>query len=359
MLNLTEELDKIAISISKFIEKDPFPATIRPLALAESVLDYPERGGKRIRPALLLWTCAMLGGDTRMAISAAAAVEIYHNWTLVHDDIIDRDELRRGKPTSHISLKHYAENAFPGKSQEDAAAFGTAFAILTGDAQQAWAINALCKLADYGAAPELVLRLVHAMQTELNRNLISGEAQDIEFEYLEPADVRKDDVLRMIDGKTGALIEFSVQAGAAIAKGRYEPYSEIYMKLSKFSRDFARAFQLQDDMIGVFSDVTKLGKPICADFKEAKPTLLYLEAIDRLDDNGRQELNSMLRLPVYGKEEISKIRAILTDCGAKQTITDMNRQYTESAVSILKSFPDNDWRALLVEFVEQLLSRLN
>ncbi len=357
MPELTAELQNVADLITRFIEHDFFPAGICPSVLSEAVVAYPSRGGKRIRPALLLWTCAMFGGKIREAVPAAAAVEIYHNWTLVHDDIIDRDEIRRGAPAQHIMLRDYAKKNFPGISQANQEAFGTSFAILTGDIQQGWAIHALCSMLDLGVAPDLVLRLVRAMQSDLNRALISGEALDVEFEYRNPADVSEEDVLRMIDGKTGALVNFSVQTGAAIAHGRYEPHSDLYATLHDFSRDFARAFQLQDDLLGIYGEPKKFGKPIGSDFQEAKPTLLYLEAMKRLDEDGRARLNSMLRLPFYGEAEINTLRSLLSDCGAADAVRAKNDELVRSAVSILRTCPDNEWRDLLVEFSTKIMSR--
>ena len=99
---LKNELAMVRGIIDEFIADDPFPALVRPEELREAVRLYPMRGGKRLRPVLALWACGAVGGETSRALNAAAAVEIFHNWTLVHDDIIDCDEVRRGKPTCHV-----------------------------------------------------------------------------------------------------------------------------------------------------------------------------------------------------------------------------------------------------------------
>ena len=98
-------LREVAAEIDRVIADDAFPETVQPAFLRDSVRDYPGRGGKRLRPALLLWCCGLLGGELRRAWLPAAAVEVWHNWTLVHDDIIDRDALRRGVPTAHCRLR--------------------------------------------------------------------------------------------------------------------------------------------------------------------------------------------------------------------------------------------------------------
>ena len=356
MTDFKEELRRVGEQIGEFIKHDPFPETVRPASLADAVRDYPGRGGKRIRPALVMWACELFGGNREQAIPAAAAIEIYHNWTLVHDDIIDRDDLRRGKPSTHITLRDYAAtklNATP----EQAAFFGESFAILAGDIQQGWAVERLASIADRGVDPALALTLVRSMQTKLNRELISGEARDVEFELFDPASVSEADVMNMIDGKTGAIMEFALHCGAAIAKGAYEPKSPDFRALSHYAANLAAAFQLQDDMLGVFGDEKVLGKPICSDFQEAKPTMLYLEAIRRLPAERRAELDSFLRLPRYSDADIAAIRTILTDCGAADAVRQSTACLSANARAALLPLPDNSWRGLLDTLVEQLLIR--
>jgi len=356
MTAFKDELRRVGGQIGDYLKSDPFPGTIRPGVLGDAVRDYPGRGGKRLRPALVLWACELFGGDREQAIPAAAAVEIYHNWTLVHDDIIDRDELRRGQPSTHVTLRDHAASEL-NASPEQAAAFGESFAILAGDIQQGWAVERLASIADRGIDPALALSLVRAMQTKLNRDLISGEALDVEFELLDPASVSEADVMGMIDGKTGAIMEFALHCGAAIAKGVYEPDSPDFRALSRYAANLAAAFQLQDDMLGVFGDEKVFGKPLCSDFQEAKPTLLYLEAVRRLPAERRPEIDAFLRLPRYSESDIAAIRALLTDCGAAGAVRNRIAALSADARAALLPLPDNPWRGLLDTLVEQMLIR--
>ena len=195
------------------------------------------------------------------------------------------------------------------------------------------------------------------MQTKLNRELISGEALDVEFELLDPAAVSISDVMSMINGKTGAIMEFALHCGAAIAKGAYEPKSPDFVALSRYAVNLAAAFQLQDDMLGVFGDEKVFGKPLCSDFQEAKPTMLYLEAIRHLDAAGRAKLDSYLRRPNYSDADIANIRAILTESGAADTVRKSISALSACACSSLLPLPDNPWRGLLNTLVEQMLVR--
>ena len=356
MTAFKDELRRVGEQIGDFLRSDTFPETIRPALLGDAVRDYPNRGGKRIRPALVLWACELFGGDREQAVPAAAAIEIYHNWTLVHDDIIDRDDLRRGKPSTHVMIRDYAGTKL-NTPPEQAAAFGESFAILTGDIQQGWAVERLASVADRGVPPELALQLVRAMQTKLNRELISGEALDVEYELLDSSLVSEADVMNMIDSKTGAIMEFALHCGAAIAKGAYEPKMPDFRALSRYAANLAAAFQLQDDMLGIFGEKERIGKPLCSDFQEAKPTMLYLEAIRRLPAERRPELDSFLRLPEYSDAEIAAIRSILTGCGAADAVRESIISLSASARAALLPLPDNRWRGMLDTLVEQMLVR--
>ena len=351
-----DELARVAAMVGNELNSDTFPEEVRPSVLGAAVRDYPCRGGKRLRPALVLWACELFGGAPEQAIPAAVALEIYHNWTLVHDDIIDRDDLRRGQPTTHVTLRQYAESEL-NAPHERATEFGESFAILAGAVQQGWAVERLASVADRGVPPALALTLVRAMQTRLNRGLISGEALDVQFELLDPASVTEEDVLRMIDGKTGAIMEFALHCGAAIALGAYEPDSAPFRALSRYAKSLARAFQLQDDVLGVFGDEKVFGKPLCSDFQEAKPTLLYLEALRRLPHERRSELDSLLRLPHYGDDEVRRVRDLLTSCGAADAVRSRIRELSDDARTALQPLPANSRRDLLDALVATLLDR--
>ncbi len=354
--DIKTELQNVADRINEAIRKDPFPETIHPEELRAAVRSYPEQGGKRIRPALLLWACGLFGGDTQKALPAALAVEIFHNWTLVHDDIIDSDSVRRGRPTTHIEIARYAASKF-NAATGTADKFGTDLAILAGDIQQAWAVNSMLKLAENGIDPALVIALMRRMQEMLNRELISGEALDVELALLAPATVQPQDVYRMISGKTSALLTFCVQCGAAIARNCGDWESDEQMLLAEFAENLGLAYQLEDDLLGVYGEIEQFGKPLCSDFQERKPTLLYLEAKKRLSGDDAVRLDAMTGLPFYSMEVVLLLRRLLTDCGAEQAIREQSRCATEKALESLQKLPDNEYRERLAALAGFLLKR--
>ena len=355
-LLLQDALREVASGILEILSDDPFPASVYPECLCSAVRSYPIRGGKRIRPALVLWSCGALGGDLRLAVNAAAAVEVYHSWTLVHDDIIDEDDVRRGQPSTHAELKTHAAAAYK-KTPELCAKFGRDLAILAGDIQQAWAADLLMRSVDLGCDPGLVMALTRRLQTQVNRELISGEALDVELPMRDWRQVTRSEVLKTITGKTVCLLRFCVQTGGAIALGDPDLSRPALRILGEYAAAMGTAFQLRDDYLGIFGDFKTFGKPLGSDFQEGKPTLMVLDAMERLSPAGQRELISLTGLPEYPMEVIRRIRTLLTDSGAAESQLKQIREYTEQAMGSLQSLPDNDHRRLLVDLTAYLLDR--
>ena len=354
--DLKEALKGVASDVGRILSNDGFPSTIYPECLCDAVRSYPMRGGKRVRPALLLWACGALGGDPAMALNAAAAVEVYHSWTLVHDDIIDEDDVRRGLPTTHRELCKYAESAYdlnPVQNEK----FGRDMAILAGDIQQAWAVDLLMRTAEKGCPPELVMTLVRRMQNIVNRELISGEALDIELPMRDWTQVTKKDVLRVIEGKTACLLKYCVQTGGAIALRTADMEEPALKALGNYADALGIAFQLRDDYLGVFGELETFGKPLCSDFQESKPTLLFMEAMETLSPAGQKELLGMRALPEYDEEVVSRIRILLAESGAVDRILAEINRYTAQAIESLQVLPANQYRSLLLSLSNYLLER--
>lgn len=354
---LREELKRVSSGIINILANDPFPSAIYPECLCSAVRSYPMRGGKRIRPALVLWSCGVLGGAPEEAKNAAAAVEIYHSWTLVHDDIIDQDDVRRGLATTHVELAKHARVAYNTKDEEDCVKFGRDLAILAGDIQQAWAIDILLRSAEKGCPPALVLDLVRRLQNTVNRELISGEALDVELPMRELKAVKREEVLKTISGKTVCLLKYSVQCGGAIALRTTDFNCPDIQHLGRYAESLGFAFQLRDDYLGVFGDAQSFGKPICSDFHESKPTLLFLEAMNSLPEAGKKELLALTGLPEYPADKVEKIRELLTSSGAADRILKLIAGYTEQAEENLHLLADNKYKKLLHSLSAYLLNR--
>ncbi|MBU8901639.1 MAG: polyprenyl synthetase family protein [Victivallales bacterium] len=350
------ELKKIASLINELIVNDDFPASVEPEYLRATVMDYPARGGKRLRPALLIWCCGLLGGDTETALYPAMAAELFHNWTLVHDDIIDEDSMRRGELTTHESLRLFAREAFDGG---DLAAdkFGKNFAILAGDIQQGWSLNTILKSAEHGLSAELTLALGKRLLELGSCQLISGEALDVEFPMRSWQNISSDEVLHMLELKTGALLRFCAEAGAAIALNTCDFERKEIKMLGDFAAAAGIAFQLMDDWLGVFGDFDKLGKNIASDLASEKPTILLLKSFEKLQPDLQLHLSGMLGLDEYNEEIIEQVRVLMRDCGAEAYVREKAEEFSEQAKEILHQFPDNEYRSFLLELTSFLVNR--
>jgi geranylgeranyl pyrophosphate synthase len=236
-----------------------------------------------------------------------------------------------------------------------AASYGRDFAILAGDVQQAWAMDLMLRTADSNVSLKTVHALARRMQTFLNRGLISGEALDVEF-ACRPEPPSKGEAAHMIDGKTGVLLSFSASAGAMIGLDTPDHMAPEVNALSEYARKIGYAFQLCDDLLGVYGSSKTFGKPLCSDFREGKPTVLALEAYARLAPGDVEKLQSL-----KGKEpaesDIQMVRDLLDSRGAKDAVTQEANSISIDAMKQLHTLPKNKYRDLLEELAVSLLSR--
>ena len=351
-----DELKKVSSKIDAIIQSDDYPSKILPEHLKQAVLQYPSNAGKRLRPALTLWSCGLLGGDLEKAYYAATAAEIYHNWTLVHDDIIDEDDLRRGNPATHITLKEYAEKKY-SLDNMSAKKFGIDFAILAGDLQQSWAMSLLMKSSEKGLPPNVILSICKDMTDVLSRELISGEAIDVEMSYRNFDKVTSEEVEEMIYFKTGALLNFSVITGAKIALETDEKKDKRILKLADYASSVGIAFQLKDDWLGIFSNTEELGKPAGSDITSSKPTSLMLTALKNSNNENRQKLKSYLGQTDISGSVLETIRSLIRESGAEKIILNkINNLHTYSN-KCLSNFPENKYKKILLELNHYLNNR--
>ena len=239
--------------------------------------------GKRLRPILTLFTAESFGGTKSESMPAALAVEILHNFTLVHDDIMDEDNIRHGKPTVHRKWD-----------------VGTA--ILSGDAMLSLALKMIQKSPQFNE--KLMTSFIDGLQA-----VCEGQAFDKEFETREI--VTLDEYIHMIDLKTGYLIGLSAELGA-ISVGVND---DDVIKVREYGRLIGRAFQIQDDLLEIYSDSNNMGKSLESDLLLGKKTYLMIQAKESVPT----ELNSALELAQENfTAGLEKVRILLIDSGIRQ-----------------------------------------
>jgi len=352
---LLRELKKNLKIIEGIIKNDTFPSELKPCFLRDAVIDYPLRGGKRLRSALLCWSCGLLGGEIKRAHYAAASVEIYHNWTLVHDDIIDDDDYRRGDYSTHIKLGKLA-SAYTGDMKSQSR-FGRDFAILAGDIQHSWALNMLLRSGELGVSWRSIRVLLAELQTTVNRRLVSGEALDVEFGYRDWDDITIEEIEEMLTLKTGALLSYCAGAGAIIALDSDNLSDRRVRAVSDFALKAGTAFQIRDDWLGIFADATMLGKPIGSDIIEGKPSILLKESFALLSKKDGELLKSFLNRDMLSTKDIETVKSLIRESGAEEKVSARAKNLIRDAKDLLSIFPDNKYKRLLFSFADYMLSR--
>ena len=282
-------------------------------------------GGKRVRPQLAMIACGIFGGNEQEVAPAAMALEVFHNFTLLHDDVMDKAEVRRGRPTVHIQ---WNENT----------------AILSGDQMM---IEAYKLLAEVPADKlHKVLRLFNKMATEI----CEGQQYDVDFESQEHVTI--EEYLKMIRLKTSVLLATALQIGSYLAGANEAQQEALY----QFGINVGLAFQIQDDILDVWGDPKTFGKAVGGDISCNKKTYVYLTAQKLADDELTEELHQW-----YGSvlddntEKIAAVKGIFEQLNVRAACEAVVQDYTQKALQILDTLPQN----AATEQLRQLANKLN
>jgi geranylgeranyl diphosphate synthase, type II len=285
-------------------------------------------GGKRIRPILVLLSCEAFGGDSSNAINAAIAVEILHNFTLVHDDIMDNASTRRGKDTVH---KKWDVNA----------------AILVGDELIGLSYRSLLRSKTTNIAAVL------QAFTDGVIEVCEGQALDKEFE--ESTDVTLDDYIIMIRKKTAELLRTSAIMGAIIGEADENEIRSI----AEYSENIGLAFQIQDDLLDVIADEGEFGKKIGGDILEKKKTYLYLRALEILQGKDKDDFLFLYNSDnnSAAEDKINKVINIYNNICVVESAKKEIKKYTDIANDSLSCIKDKKSRYNFEQFSDMLLNR--
>ena len=295
-------------------------------SLFDPVKYIMSNGGKRIRPMLLLLSCEAFGGKTEDAVNAAIAVEILHNFTLVHDDIMDNASTRRGRDTIH---KKWDVNT----------------AILVGDELIGLSYRSLLK--------SNTARLAAVIKTFTDGVIEVCEGQALDKEFEAGSDVNINDYFIMIRKKTAELLKTSATIGAIIG-GADENGIEA---IKSYAENIGLAFQIQDDLLDVIGNESKFGKKIGGDILERKKTYLYLKAVEVLNNNEREKFRKLFNSDEDAESRINNIIKIYSDnCTVESAKTEI-RNFTDKANKAISRMGINENVNLFSEFSSMLLNR--
>lgn len=286
--------------------------------------------GKRLRPLLCLLACAEAGSDPTRALPAAAALEILHNFSLVHDDVEDGDEQRRHRPTVWRL-------------------WGIPQAVNVGDGMFALAFAALQRLPDQGVSAEATLCALRLF-TETCLELTAGQYLDMSFELRD--DVQVSEYLRMIQGKTAALIGASVAIGGMI--GGMHPQQDAALRT--FGQRIGLAFQIQDDLLGIWGQPEVTGKAAGNDILRKKKSLPLLHALNHAEVG--PQLQALLDAPDFGPQRLTEAMELLAAAGSQRYAeSEMRAHYAAGMDALYSALDGRAETSLLWSLAEWLLNR--
>ena len=294
-----------------------------PYGLYEPIEYTLAAGGKRVRPQLAMIASQLFGGKDEEVLPAALALEVFHNFTLLHDDVMDKADVRRGRPTVHVK---WNENT----------------AILSGDQMLIEAY----KLLSGVPADKLprVLQLFNKMATEI----CEGQQYDVDFESQEHVTV--DEYLKMIRLKTSVLLANALQTGAYIAGADDKAQEALY----QFGINIGLAFQIQDDILDVWGDPKTFGKAVGGDISCNKKTFVYLEAKRRGGDRLEEWYSQVLE---DNTEKIAAVKEIFERLDVRTVCEKVVEDYTQKALALLDQLPQNAATEQLRQLANKLTTR--
>ncbi len=304
------------------------PRTGEPSEFYASVWELLDRGGKRFRPALTFLSCECVGGNINEAAGAAAAVELLHNMTLVHDDIEDESELRRGKPCIHRI-------------------YGIPTAINAGDAM----LIKVFEIANSSKIPQDRLQKLVAKIARRAYEITWGQA--FEFSMRDRKQFTEDDVIRIIKYKTGALTGLSTEAGAIAGGGSQEELKN----LGEFGETAGIAFQIVDDVLNVTGDVKKYGKEIAGDIREGKKTIMAAHLLKAATSRDKKLFTRLLGKKAITKNELHMAVSLYEKYGSIEYAKTQAKSQLENAMNALNRLQSSEPKSKLSTIAQFLVSR--
>ena len=312
--------------VEKHIQTLSIPDT--PPELYEPVRYILSLGGKRIRPALVILACDLFAGAVEPALIPAMAIELFHNFTLMHDDIMDRSELRRGSPAVHVK---YNEN----------------IAILSGDVMSILASRLI------NQAPGVVLNVVHDIYTRTAMQVCEGQQMDMNFE--KELSVSEQEYLSMIELKTAVLIAASLKIGDILGGASERDAEDLY----EYGRNLGIAFQLQDDLLDTYGDPEMTGKNKGTDIVDNKKTFLVIQALNTASPAQKKELRGWLEAKEFDPgKKIEAVTAIFDALKVKDVTREKIQGYYKQALASLENLnKPKELKSELYNFATFLMNR--
>ncbi|MDQ1283721.1 MAG: hypothetical protein QG620_69 [Patescibacteria group bacterium] len=312
------------------------------------IADFTLASGKRIRPALVYYGYLGAGGkDGKEILEASMGIELIHSFLLIHDDIIDRDATRHGISTLHETYKKIGCRIAPGKNAEH---FGNSMAMIAGDMAAAMA-NEIIFNAKF--SPEILICALDKLQ-DIVYVTIPGEMLDVILEIKGRASEKE--ILRMYEGKTSRYtFEGPLHLGAILAGAD----KKMLEGFSRYSLPLGKAFQIRDDILGVFGDEKKLGKPVGSDIIEGKQTLLVIKSLEKGNKEQKKIIKDLLGKKNLTKRELENFRNVIRETGSLEYSEKMAEKLVVDSIKALEdiNLKNKEAHGFLEEIARYMVSR--
>lgn len=325
-MKVKKELEKRRVVVDKKIESIFEDSEKHPLW--ESMSYYHEAGGKKLRPFLAMVSAGALGEEEEKSLPYGVAIELAHNFTLVHDDIMDDDEMRRGQKTLHKKI-------------------GDAHAINAGDGLFALSFKILSETEIPGESVRKLLK-------ELSSSVIviaEGQEEDMSFEGA--FDITEEEFVTMIEKKTSYLFKAATRGGAIIADAELDEIEHM----SEYARKMGVAFQIQDDYLDLVGDQEEIGKDAGSDIRRGKRTLMVIHALHNLDDDKKSRLIDILEEKDNSIDEIKEAMDLMKSVGSLDYAKNLAEKYGSEAKKELEFLPESEYKEILVSLVDFMIHR--
>ena len=329
MSNVKEILGNYSSDIIKTIEDEL--SVITPNNLQEASIYLTKAGGKMLRPALAVLTSEAVGGNKENAFKAGAAIELIHTFSLIHDDIMDDDDMRRGMPSVH---KVWGEDV----------------AILAGDTLFSKSFEIILSSNPEDIDPYQINQAL-ATVADACVKICEGQALDMSFE--DRYDVAEDEYMEMIFKKTGALIAGATKVGAIMGGASQDVVDAMY----EYGRLIGLAFQIQDDYLDLASDEETLGKPIGSDIVKGKMTIIAINALSASEGSDYDDLLEILKKEDNSQEDIDLAIELFNKYGAIENARTLALESVDKAKEVLEILPDSSSKQALADIADFVLER--
>lgn len=318
--------DQILKLVNDYLVQLPYDR--RPVSLYEPIRYVLSMGGKRIRPVLMLLSYNLFKEDPETILMPACALETYHNYTLLHDDLMDNADLRRGHETVH---KKWNANT----------------AILSGDSMLVLAYQRMQQCSSDKMAEVL------ALFTETALEIGEGQEYDMAFEHRD--DVSEEEYIEMIRLKTSVLLACALKIGAILAGASKEDADNLY----RFGEQIGLAFQLQDDFLDVYGDTRVFGKAIGGDITSNKKTFMLINALNHANEEQRRQLESWIGATEFDRDEkVAAVTRLYNEIGIDRMAQDKIAYYFEQSRKYLQAVSVDDSRkAELAAYAQRMMNR--